>query len=102
MVSRERLEGDQRRAAGRGALVLEPASQELELLAEAELGDCAVRLRSHAVVGVARPGLDLLVPLDTERRKRTLVAGLREGVRLGSRLGEAHTSESSDRAPGPT
>ena len=90
MRPREALERDERRAARGRALVLEPAAQQLELLAEAELRDRAVRLRAHAVVGVARARLDLLVPLRAKLRERALVTGLREGVRLGSRLGERH------------
>src|SRR5688572_22719674 len=90
MRPREALERDQRRASRSRALVLEAAAEQLELLPEPELRDRAVRLRADAVVGVARPRLDLLVPLRAKLRECALVACLREGVRLGSRLGEAH------------
>ena len=70
VVSREALERDERRAARGRALVLEPAPQELELLAEPELGDRAIGLGADAVVGVAGAGLDLLVPLRPELRER--------------------------------
>ena len=101
MVPRERLERDQRGAPRGGALVLEAAAQQLELLAEAELRDRAVALRAHPVVGVPRGGFDLLVPLDPERRDRALVPGLRELVRAGSRLDEGHAGW-SERGAGPT
>src|SRR5262249_19969776 len=39
MLAREALEREQRRAAARRALVLEPAAEELRLLPEAELPD---------------------------------------------------------------
>src|SRR5262249_47558583 len=93
MRAREALERDQSGAAGCGALVLEAASKELDLLTEPELRDRAVRLRAHPVVGVAGAGLDLLVPLRAKLRERSLVACLRESVRLGSRLGERHDSD---------
>ena len=54
VVARERLERDQRGAARGRALVLEPAAQQLELLAEPELRDRAIGLGADAVVGVAR------------------------------------------------
>ena len=63
MVAREPLERDQGRAANGWALVLEPAAQQLELLAEPKLRDRAVRDGTHPVVGVARRRLDLVVPL---------------------------------------
>ena len=88
MVPREPLERDERRAAGGRALVLEASTQQLELLAEPELGDRPVGLRPRAVVRVARGGLELVVPLRPQRGERALVAGLREGVSLGRRLGE--------------
>ena len=90
MVSREAFERDERRAARRRAVVLESPAQELELLPEPELRDRAVGLGAVAVVRVARCRLDLLVPLRPELCERALVAGLRECVRLGSRLGERH------------
>src|SRR6187200_154937 len=101
MGSREALERDERGASRGGALVLEAAAEQLEFLAEAELGDRAVRLGTDAVVRVARTRLDLLVPLGAEGRKCLLVACLCEGVRLGSRLGERHSSSERERGPGP-
>ena len=90
MAARETFERNERRAARRRAVVLETPAQELELLPEPELRDCAVRLGAVAVVRVARRRLDLLVPLRPELRERALIAGLRECVRLRSRLGERH------------
>jgi hypothetical protein len=63
VVAREELERDERRAAARGALVLEAAPKQLELLPVAELADCAIGDRADAVVGVAGGGLELVVPL---------------------------------------
>ena len=101
MTARETFERDERRPASRRAVVLEPAAQELELLPEAELRDRAIGLRADAVVRVAGARLDLLVPLRPELRERALVAGLGEGVRLGSRLRERHAGW-SERGAGPT
>ena len=90
MRSGEALERDERGAACRRALVLESATEQLELLAEAKLRDGPVRLSANAVVGVAGTRLDLLVPLGAKLRERALVTSLRECVRLGSRLGDRH------------
>ena len=90
MRSGEALERDERGATRRRAFVLETAAEQLELLAEAKLRDRPVRLRAHAVVGVACTRLDLLVPLGAKLRERALVTCLRECVRLGSRLGDGH------------
>src|ERR671918_1502524 len=102
MGPRETFERDQRRPAGGRALVLEPAPEQLELLAEAELRDRAVGLRANAVVHVAGRMLDLFVPLHAEGRERALVTGLGKRVRLGRGVPEAHSSSASVRAPGPT
>ena len=80
---------------------LAPPAQKLELLPEAKLGDCPIRLRSNAVVGIPRVGLDFLVPLGAQDCERALVTGLRERIRLGSGLGEAHVGRGSDRSAGP-
>ncbi len=101
VVAREALERDERGAASGRALVLEAAAQKLELLPEPELRDRPIGLGADAVVGVARAGLDLLVPLRPQPRERRLVSRLCEGVRLGSRLGERHESDESERGPGP-
>jgi hypothetical protein len=88
MVARERLERHERRAAARRAVVLQPAAEELRLLAEAELRDRAVRLCADAEVGVARRHLELVVPLEPQRRERLLVARVRELLRLRGGLCE--------------
>jgi len=51
MVSREKLERDQRRASARGALVVQTAPEELRFLAEPELPDRAVGDGALAVIG---------------------------------------------------
>ena len=102
MVARECLERDQRGSPSGGALVLEPPPQELDLLAKTELRDRAVRLGANPIVLVAGSRLDLLVPLRAERRERALVTRLRQGVRLGSRLGQRHDSDERARGAGPT
>ena len=63
VIPRELLECEQRRAAHGRAVVLEPAAQKLDLRAEAELPDRAVRDGALAEVGRPRRGLELLVPL---------------------------------------
>ena len=88
-VAREQLERDQRRAAAGRALVVEPAREQLDLLAEAELADRAVGDRPLAVVGAARRALDLVLPLAAEVGELALVPRLREGVGLGRCLGES-------------
>jgi hypothetical protein len=91
MVSREGGQGDERRAAGGRALVLEAPADQLELLAEAELRDRPVRDSTNPVVGVASACLDLVVPLDTQRCELTLVARRAcELVRPGGSLRETH------------
>ena len=102
MVAREPFERDQRRAARGRGLVLEPAPEQLELLAEAELRDRAVGLRADAVVGAAGGVLELVVPLLAQRRERLLVAGGRELVGASRGLGERHAIDEAGRAPGPT
>ena len=73
MCAREAFERDQRRPAHRRAVVLEPATEQVELLAEAELRDRAVGERAHPVVVVAGGMLDLVGPLAAERRELLLV-----------------------------
>ena len=102
MRAGEPFEGDQSGAARRGALVLEPAPQQLELLAVAELCDRPVGLGADAIVAVAGRVLDLLVPLGAQRRQTPLVARLRKLVGAGCRLRERHEIEEAGRALGPT
>src|SRR5262245_39759044 len=90
MGPRQAFECNESRSARGRAVVLQAATQQLELLTEPELRDRAICLRTDAVVGVASACLDLLVPLRAEGRESPFVACLCEGVRLGSRLGERH------------
>ena len=62
VIAGEQLERDQRRAAAGRALVLEPASQKLGLLAEPELSDRAISDGALAVVGRAGRSLELVLP----------------------------------------
>jgi hypothetical protein len=101
MRAGEALERDERGASRGRAVVLEPPTQELELLTEPKLGDRPVALRAGPVVGVADGRLDLLVPLRAKLRERTLLACVRKSVRLGSRLGEGHETDEIARGPGP-
>ena len=101
VVAGETFERDQRRAAGSGALVLEPAADELQLLPEAELRDRPVGLCSHAVVGVSGCVLELVVPLLPQGRERLLVSGRGQLVGASCRLGERHEIEEAGRAAGP-
>jgi hypothetical protein len=63
MVAGQELERDQRRATTGRALVVEPAPQELRLLAVAELADRAIRDRAFPVVRRTGLPLDLVLPL---------------------------------------
>ena len=82
MLPRQELERDQRRAAAGGALVLEPAAEQLGLLPKAELADGPVRDGSLTVVVGAGRGLELVRPLRAEPRKLAFGAFPRELVRL--------------------
>ena len=82
MLAREELERDQRRAAARGALVLEPAPQELRLLPVAELPDRPVRDGALAIVRRPDRGLELVLPARPEIRELTLCALPCERIRL--------------------
>lgn len=101
VVAGEQLEREERRAAARGALVLEPAPQELRLLPEAHLTDRAVGDRALPEVLRARRGLELLIHGGTELRELPLVGELGGP---GRDLGEAHAAytEASGREAGPT
>jgi hypothetical protein len=100
-VTGEQLERKQGRAADRRALVFEPSSQEIRLLAEAELADRAVRGRPLPVVGRARRDLQLVSPFAAEVGELPLVAALRQLVCAGGCLSERQT-DASDRSEGPT
>jgi hypothetical protein len=78
MLPREELERDQRRAAARWALVLEPAPEKLGLLTESELPDRAVCNCALLVVPRAGRVLELVRPLRPEPRE----------LAFGSLLGE--------------
>jgi hypothetical protein len=102
-VAGEQLERDQRGTAAGRALVVEPAREQLDLLAEAELAERAVGDRPLAVVGAASFRLDLVVPLPPQVRQRPLVTRLRERVRLRRCLGERQDGAPvSERGAGPT
>src|SRR3954447_841916 len=93
MVARQLLEREQRRSTHRRAVVAEPAAQELDLRAEAELPDRAIRDRAFAEVGGTGARLELVVPLRAQLGKLLLVALLGERVGLRRRLRQAHSSE---------
>jgi hypothetical protein len=101
---REELERDQGGTAAGGAVVVEPAGEELDLLPEAELSDRAVGDRALAVVAAARRALDLVLPFAPQVRELSLLALPREGVGLRGCLLESQLarSPSSDRGAGPT
>ena len=84
VVPREELERQERGAAARRALVLEAASEQLELLAVAELPDCAIRERAFAEIGAAGRAFDLVLPLRPLRGELTLLAPLGQLGRVGS------------------
>jgi hypothetical protein len=63
VVARKELERDQRRPTAGRALVLDPAAEQLGLLAEAELADGAIRDGALLVVTGASRGLELVGPL---------------------------------------
>jgi hypothetical protein len=84
MLARQELERDQRRPTAGRALVVEPAPQELRLLAVPELSDRPVRDRALAVVRRAGLALDLVLPLRPQLGELALRALLCERGRLGS------------------
>jgi hypothetical protein len=85
MLAREELERDQSRPAAGGALVVEPATQQLGLLTEAKLPDRAVRDCALPVVGRASRVLDVVLPLRAQLGELTLGAllGERSSLRGG-------------------
>ena len=101
MVARKRFERHERGAAARRAVVLEPSAEQLDLLAKPELRDRPVGLRADAEVRVSRRHLQVVVPLEPQRRERLLVAGLDQLLRLRRRLCEGQ-AVSSERGSGPT
>src|SRR5205085_8116285 len=88
-----------RPAAGR-ALVLEPAAQQLRLLAKPELADRPVGSRALPVVLRACLQLQLVGPVAAKVRDFALLALLGQLVRQGGCLGQGHT-EARDRSAGP-
>jgi len=100
-VAREELERDERRAAAGRALVLEPAAQQLQLLAVAELPDRPVRDGALPVVGAARGAFDLVRPLRPQVRQLPLASLLGERLGLRGCFLEGQT-ELSERWGGPT
>jgi hypothetical protein len=84
MVTREELERDQRRASARGALVLEPAPQELRFLPVPELSDRPVCDGALAVVRRTDRSLELVLPLRPQLGQLALRALFCERGRLGS------------------
>ena len=103
-IPREELQREQRRAAAGRALVVEPALEELDLLAKAKLPDRAIRDGPQAVVLAARRALDLVLPVPAEIGDLALVTRLRVGVGLRGCLGEVQEDEPplSERGSGPT
>jgi hypothetical protein len=85
MVTREKLEREQRRPTASRALVFETPAEELGLLPEAELADRAISDRPLPVIGRAGGALDLVLPLRAEPGKLLFAPLLGEGLRLGSR-----------------
>jgi hypothetical protein len=84
MLAREELERDQRRATAGGALVLEPAPQELCLLPVPELPDRPVRDSAFAVVRRTDGSLELVLPLRPQLGELALRALFCERGGLGS------------------
>src|SRR4051794_31556788 len=90
MVSREQLDGEERRAACGRALVVEPASQELLLRAPAELPDRTIGDGSLAKIAAARRSLEVVAPGRAKVRELALRPGLRELVCLRCGLCKRH------------
>jgi hypothetical protein len=87
-VAREELEREECRAARRGALVLEPSPEELQLLAVPELPDRAVGDGAFAKIGAPRRPFDLVGPLGAQLRELALGTRDRQLVGLGSGCGQ--------------
>ena len=107
-VTREQLERDEGGAAARRARVLEPAPEQLELLAEPELADRAIGDGPLLVVGAARSCLELVGPLRAHLGEITLgsalgqLVGRRRGLGEGQLATGAPATSSSRRLAGPT
>ena len=103
-VAREHLDRDERRSSAGGALVLEPALEQLELLPVAELSDRAVRNGADAIVAVPRGALDLVLPVAAKIRELALVARVGELLRLRRSFSEVQCGEAIgySRGSGPT
>ena len=85
------------------ALVLEPATKQVDLLAEAELRDRPVRLATDTVVGVPGRRLDLVAPLRPQHGELALETALRIAVGESGSLGEVHDGIAErGLGPGPT
>ena len=80
-VPRQQLERQQRRAAGRWTLILEPTSQQLQLLPVPELSDRAIGDGALAKVGAPGRSLELVLPLRPQRGE--LALGARGGQLVG-------------------
>ena len=83
MITRKELERDQRGAAARRALILEPAPEELRLLPVAELPDGPVRDCALTVVRRTDRSLELVLPLRPQLGELALRALFCERGRLG-------------------
>ena len=94
-VARQQLKRQERRASRGGALVLESAAEELQLLAVAELADRAVGDGALAEVLAARGALELVLPLRPERRELGFGAGRRQLVGFRRRLSELRQRKAS-------
>ena len=92
----EELNRDERVASRRRTLVLQPAAKQLELLAEPEETDRAVRHGTLAVVGAAGRGFDLVVPLLSQRCELAFRASLGKLVRLRRRFEKSHAARDSN------
>jgi hypothetical protein len=90
-IAREQLQRDERRAAARRALVVEPAPQQFDLLLEAELPDRTVGDRPLPEVAAAREPLDLVCPLRAQLGELLLGAALGERLCLRRCLLEVQT-----------
>ncbi len=104
MLSGEKLERHERRAAAGRALVLDPPPEELGLLAEAELPDRAIRHDPIAVVARSSGRLELVRPRGAQAGELALLALLGEGLSLRRCLLERQLAEAplSERGAGPT
>ncbi len=94
-VLRQELDGQERGAARRRALVVEPTPKELELLTETELANCPIRDGPLPIVAASGGRLELVVPFLPQRGQLALGTRLRELVGLGGCLDEGHAARHS-------